>query len=303
MHLKQQRPQALNKGDSVGIFLPSSPVKEPYRSNGKAQLAAMGYIPVEVPDVCRRAENADFLARDSQQTAAEFAAFYNDSHIKALWAGRGGYGANLMLPFLENFRPREIKPVIGSSDVSYLLWYLADRFNMMVHYGPMVYSSLAERRFDQESLRAALEGRFQDIRIQGDVLIAGKGKGIVTGGCLTNLVSLLGTPYFPIIKDRILLLEDIGERPYRLDRMFWQLTQAGVFAQVRGLLLGRFPKCFKDEKEKHDFQTRVSEYLKTYHIPVITDLPLGHSDSIHTLPLGAEVAIDTLGAGGLLTLE
>ena len=85
-----------------------------------------------------------------------------------------------------------------------------------------------------------------------------------------------------------------------LDRMLWQLEQAGIFRNINGLLLGRFPGCFKDDKEKTDFLDRVRVHLKDYRFPVVYDLPLGHGDDLHTLPLGIDVEIDTGAFKGVL---
>ncbi|MCP5053890.1 MAG: LD-carboxypeptidase [bacterium] len=293
-------PPALNAGDKIGIFLPSSPVKEPYRGNGLKALTELGYGPVEVDNVLSKEPAADFLAKPPEESFLHLQRFFNDPEIKALWAGRGGYGANLLLPLLQRLEVPRVKMVIGSSDVSYLLWCLLDRFNMVVFYGPMVYSSLAGSRFNKDHLKKILTGNFQGSRIPGETLVAGKIKGIVTGGCLSNFVSLLGTPYLPEVEGRILLLEDVGERPYRLDRMFWQLAHAGVFGKIKGLLLGQFPRCFKDNREKESLLKRVQYYLNDFNIPVIYDLPVGHGDNIHTLPLGIEVKIDTAGFDGIL---
>jgi muramoyltetrapeptide carboxypeptidase len=288
-----KKPEPLNKGDKVGIFVPSSPVKEPYRTNGLKQLKSLGYVPVEAENILSKAADADFLAKSPQQSFEDIQRFLKDDQIKALWVGRGGYGSNLLLPVLKKLEVPKPKIVIGASDASYLLWYLLDHYKLIVFYGPMVYSSLAEDRFDAESLRNALTGNYHGTRLTGEPLIQGKARGIVTGGCLSNFVSLIGTSYLPEIEQRILLLEDTSERPYRLDRMFWQLYQAGVFAKINGLLLGQFPGCFKDDKEKKDFLNRVRFYLKEYDIPVIYGLPLGHGSNIHTLPLGIEIEVDT----------
>ncbi len=156
--------------------------------------------------------------------------------------------------------------IIGSSDVSYVLWQFVDSPRIRTLYGPMVYSSLAENRFDKENLMRVLGGNYQGMQVPGEPIIPGKVDGIVTGGCLSNLVSLIGTPYFPNVSNRILLLEDVGERPYRLDRMFWQLKQAGVFGCIKGLLLGQFPGCFKDEGERE----KLIEKYGTVYLWMIT---------------------------------
>lgn len=297
-----KKPDALAEGDKVGIIVPASPVKEPYRGDGLKQVTELGYVPVEVGDVLSKTDAA-FLARPPDESWRDIQAFFSSGDIKALWAGRGGYGSNLLLPLLQQMEIRQPKIVIGASDISYLLWYLLDRLGMVVFYGPMAYSSLAEKRFDAKNLKRILTGLYNEIKIPGDPLIPGKASGVATGGCLTNLVSLLGTPYMPVVQGRMLLLEDVGERPYRLDRMFWQLAQAGVFAGVQGLLLGEFPNCFKDADEKKSFLYRVRHYVEEYRVPVIYGLPFGHSRNTHTLPLGVEVEIDTTRYLGVIIKE
>lgn len=295
-----KKPSPLKPGDRIGIFVPSSPVKEPYRSNGIKRIEEIGYIPVEIGDVLNKAPDDDFLARTPEESFEDLQQFFKRREIRALWAGRGGYGSNHLLSFLPQLDISETKIVIGSSDVSYLLWYLLDRFKMIVFYGPMVYSSLAENRFDRENLKTILSGDYGGVKIPGKILIPGKVRGIVTGGCLSNFVSLIGTPYLPDVEQRILLLEDVSERPYRLDRMFWQVANTGIFSRIKGLVLGEFPNCFNHNREKDNFLRRVREYLRDFPIPVVYDLPLGHSDNTRTLPLGIEVEIDTSQCHGLI---
>lgn len=296
-------PPPLVEGDKIGIFVPSSPVKEPYRSNGVKRVLELGYVPVETGDVLCKAAPGDFLAKTPGESFREIQRFFKAKEIKALWAGRGGYGSNHLFPFLPQLDIPEPKVVIGSSDVSYLLWYLLDHFKMVVFYGPMVYSSLAENRFNRENLITFLNGNYHEIKIPGKILVPGKTRGIVTGGCLSNFVSLIGTPYLPEIEQRVLLFEDVNERPYRLDRMLWQVTQTGIFSKIKGLILGEFPNCFKDNKERENFEQRVKNYLRDYRVPVISHLPFGHSKNIHTLPLGVTAEIDTNHFEGLTLLQ
>jgi muramoyltetrapeptide carboxypeptidase len=293
------KPPPLKQGDKIGIFIPSSPVKEPFRSNGIKRMQELGYVPVERGDIRCKVSPGDFLAKSSAESFSDIQHFFKSKEIKALWAGRGGYGSNHLLSFLPQLDIPEPKVVIGCSDVSYLLWYLLDHFKMVVFYGPMVYSSLAENRFDRGNLKTLLNGDYREEKIHGKILIPGKTTGIVTGGCLSNFVSLIGTPYLPEVEQRVLLLEDVAERPYRLDRMFWQVSHAGIFSKIKGLILGEFPNCFKNNKEKENFEHRVKNYLQDYQVPVISHLPFGHSENVHTLPLGVAIEIDTVHFEGL----
>ena len=190
-------------------------MKEPFRGNGLKALEQLGYGAVEVENVLSKEPSAEFLSRAPESGLKDLQHFFDNPEIKALWAGRGGYGSNLLLPLLEDLTVSQPKIVIGSSDASYLLWFLLERFNMVVFYGPMVYSSLSENRFNRENLERILSGQLSGTVIKGETLIDGKVRGVSTGGCMSNLISLLGTPWLPETKGRILLLEDVGERPYR----------------------------------------------------------------------------------------
>jgi len=294
------RPDPLLPGEGVGIFLPSSPAREPFRSQGLQSLRSMGFRPAEVGDVL---SGSDLFARPAQRTIDDLQRFFAASEIKALWAGRGGYGSNYLLPLLDLIEIPRPKIVIASSDVSYLLWYLLEQRRLVVFYGPMAYGGLAAGTYDREQVLAALTANQAPMSFQGEVLCPGRAKGLLTGGCLSNFASLIGTPYLPEIKGRVLLLEDVNERPYRLDRLLWQCEQAGVFRRLRALLLGEFPGCFKDGDEKETFFRRWRERLSGLGIPVIFDLPFGHAECSQVLPLGVKAAIDSEAAPHQLSCE
>ncbi len=295
-----RRPDPLLPGDRIGIFLPASPAKEPFRSQGLDSLRELGFRPREVENPL---SGSDFFSRPPQQSVDDLQRFFADPEIKALWAGRGGYGSNYLLPFLDPLKTAAPKIVVASSDVSYLLWYLLDRRKTVVFYGPMVYSGLASGDFDRGQLLAALTANQSPLCFQGEVQCPGQAQALLTGGCLSNFVSLLGTKHPLEVKGRILLLEDVNERPYRLDRMLWQCEQAGVFRRVRALLLGEFPGCFKDDEEKRAFYGRWREKWCRLGIPVLSDMPFGHARSVQVLPLGVKAEVDTEAFPGRLRCE
>jgi muramoyltetrapeptide carboxypeptidase len=295
-----RKPEPLLPGDAVGIFLPSSPAREPYRSQGLGALREMGFSPREVKDPLA---GNDIFSRPPQQALEELQGFFAEPGIKALWAGRGGYGSNYLLPLLERLEIGLPKVVVASSDVSYLLWHLLERQRLVVFYGPMVYGALAAGSYDRGQLTAALAGAEPRLNFRGQVLCPGRAAGVLTGGCLSNFASLLGTPHLPELNGRILLLEDVNERPYRLDRMLWQCEQAGVFRRVHGLLLGEFPGCFKNDGEKTAFYGRWREKLAARGIPVLHDMPFGHAASAQVLPLGVNAEIDSGSFPGSLRCE
>ncbi|MDY0295964.1 MAG: LD-carboxypeptidase [Acidobacteriota bacterium] len=283
------KPAPLRPGDRVGLFVPSSPVREPYRGNGLAELKRMGLVPVEVPHIMDR---VDFTAKSPQAVVADLQAFFSAADIHALWAVRGGYGANLLLPYLETLEIPRPKIVIGSSDVSILLWWLLENRRMVVFFGPMAFASLADNAADTAQCRSLLDGSRSTPVYEGKPLIPGQGQGRLTGGCLTNLVSLIGTPWFPRLRNRILLLEDVAERPYSLHRLFWHLAGAGCLRGVRGIALGEFPGCFKDSREREALWQRLVELFAPMGVPVMTDLPLGHARQAQMIPLGTRVSLE-----------
>lgn len=296
----RSRPDPLVRGDAVGVFLPSSPAREPFRSQGLEALRGLGFVPREVPDPLSA---HDFRSRPPQQALAELQAFFSDPGVKGLWAGRGGYGSNYLLPLLDGLRIPVPKVFVASSDCSYLLWYLMEVRQMVVFYGPMVYGGLAAGEADLGQAAAALGANQAARPFPGKVLCSGTASGILSGGCLSNFASLLGTPYALRDRGRILVLEDVNEKPYRLDRLLWQCEQAGVFARAAALLLGEFPRCFRDAQEKETFYGRWRQRLSRFAIPVLYDMPFGHAAAAQVLPLGVRARVAAEGQDGMLVSE
>jgi muramoyltetrapeptide carboxypeptidase len=294
------KPESLNAGDAVGIILPSSPAREPFRSRGLDALRGLGFMPREVQEPL---SGSDFLSRQPQQSLEDLQQFFADPVIRAIWAGRGGYGSNYLLPLLDRLEIAAPKIVVASSDVSYLLWYLLERREMVVFYGPMVYGGLAAGEYNRDQVLAVLTASQEPPVYQGEVLCPGCASGLLSGGCLSNFVSLLGTPYLPDVQGRILLLEDVNERPYRLDRLLWQCEQAGVFDRVGAVLLGEFPGCFRNEGEKKSFYGHWRDKLAARRLPVLCNMPFGHAGSAQVLPLGVNAEIDSESFPGRLQCE
>ncbi len=294
------KPESLTAGDAVGIILPSSPAREPFRSRGLDALRGLGFMPREVQEPL---SGSDFLSRQPQQSLEDLQQFFADPAIRAIWAGRGGYGSNYLLPLLDRLEIAAPKIVVASSDVSYLLWYLLERCEMVVFYGPMVYGGLAAGEYNRDQVLAVLTASQEPLVYQGEVLCPGCASGLLSGGCLSNFVSLLGTPYLPDVQGRILLLEDVNERPYRLDRLLWQCEQAGVFDRVGAVLLGEFPGCFRNEGEKKSFYGHWRDKLAARRLPVLCNMPFGHAGSAQVLPLGVNAEIDSESFPGRLQCE
>lgn len=214
-----------------------------------------------------------------------------DRDALAIVAARGGYGATRLLPWLDVGVVRNAaKWLVGFSDVTALhaLWARAGVCSI---HGPMV-ASLSDA---PEAVRAAwfalLEGK-PPAPLHGlERMRSGRGRGRLLGGNLTVLAALVGTPYMPDLQGAVLLLEDVTERPYRLDRTLTSLLQAGALRGVVAVVLGQFSQC-EPGPDGASALSVLSERLGTLNVPIVANAPVGHV--AHNLPvmLGAEVELD-----------
>ena len=237
-------------------------------------------------------ERQRYLAGSDVRRLAELHAALADPGIRAVFCVRGGYGATRLLPQLAARAPEGApKPLIGFSDITALHLWLQAHGRISIH-GPVLAqlprlpASTCARLFDLlESVRPAppLAGTA--------TYVGGVAEGALLGGNLSVLTRLLGTPYLPPLDGAILLLEDQGERPYRLDRMWTHLELAGVFARVRGIVLGTFTAC-EEPGASYTSAEVLRELAGRTGLPCAAGFPIGHGDSNEPVPLGVRVRLD-----------
>jgi len=288
--MKTEKNRPLHRGDNVGVLVASSPIGAVYMEKGHRELIRLGLGFIDEKDALY---GCHYMSREPQERAEALIDFFNDSRIGAVWLARGGYGANLMLPCLDRMdTPERRLPVLGSSDGCYLLWYLLERWRTPVFLAPMIYATMTcEAGYDAVSLNWALFGEGEPPRVPGKSSMDFRCHGKLHGGCLSMLTSLLSTPFMPRLSGTLLIVEDVGERPYRLERMIWQLIVSGCLEGVKAILFGQFPSCFKDEGEKKHFLGRMTEMLQPLNIPWAFDFPLGHARLLVTVPLGVDAEL------------
>lgn len=262
-------------------------------ADGVRALERMGFRPVLGAAV---RERDGYLAGSDERRAADLAAMIDDPAVRAIWFARGGYGTARILDRVPWKRlARRPKTLIGYSDLTALFCAAASRTRAACLYGPGV-SELGNRdSFHARSLRTLLEGREIEMPVgPGRVLVPGRARGPLAGGNLSALTSLLGTPFQPVLRGRILLLEDVGEPAYRLDRMLTQLRLAGAFEGLAGVLLGGFDPAprlrFPPDRPAAEI---VRENFAGLGVPVVARLPVGHVPRKWTVPLTGEAEIDT----------
>lgn len=240
----------------------------------------------------------DYLAGSDAARAGHLSELLSDRTLGAVIAARGGFGCSRLLPRLDLAALAGARPcVLGFSDLTCLLNSLATQGLVALH-GPVVTQLPRLDQASRDDLAALFRGSPPwPAELRGAPLNPGQARGPLLGGNLTMLCHLLGTPWFPDPSGAVLLLEDTGEAPYRLDRLLTQLELAGALALVAGVALGRLSE---DQQDPPEALRAVRRRLEPLGKPVVLGLPVGHGAANRLLPLGAAARID--GAAGTLTV-
>lgn len=288
------RPRALRPGDLVGLAAPAGPVDERQLRRGAAELESLGFA-VSVPEGLF--EGRGFTAGNLERRLDELQRLFADDTVAAIWCARGGAGAGRLLWRLdEDLIRAHPKLIVGYSDITYLHLYLG-RLGLVTLHGPMVARELAEGAYDLPSLWHALTGEGTPYASGEDdlePLRPGTGEGVLRGGCLSILAAAAGTPWAlaPANEATILFLEDVDERPYRIDRMLLQLRESGALAGVRGIVFGDMKGCAPRLDEPYRLEDVLLEALEGLDLPVALGLSSGHTSSpAVTLPLGVRARL------------
>ena len=308
-------PPRLREGDMVGIISPAGATFERDRLDLVVDaVKALGFVPRVAPHALAR---YGYLAGTDRERAADVNAMFADPAVKALLPVRGDWGSARILPYLDYDLVRaNPKVVIGFSDISALLLGLYAQTGLVTFHGP---HGLTAWRADQvELLRRILIagemlaysnpllGADQDrlMRDQGRIqtLTPGRATGPLIGGNLSVISGIVGSPYMPDTAGAILFLEDVGEPPYRIDRMLTQLKLAGVLAGLAGFVFGQCTACGPGAGYGSlTLEDILSDHIKPLGIPAYGGAWIGHVEPLWTLPIGSPVAMDA--ATGTLQMQ
>ena len=290
---------SVRAGDALGIVAPAGPVDRERLQRGMRVLTDWGLEP-------RLAQHAQdrsglFAANDADR-AADLAAAFADRGQRAVLYARGGYGTTRLLPRLDLAKVRRSgKLLAGYSDITALGLALSRESPFPYLYAPNVDDLAGQPPvFDAASYRAGLFGQHPGGRQEVGGLTSlrgGKADGIVLGGCLSLIVTLVGTPFEASFDGRVLFLEEVNEEPYRIDRMLTHLATAGRLDGLAGLLVGQLVSCDRgtgvDGPTAEDVMASFADRIDG---PVLLGLPAGHGPDRQTIPLGVRVEVD--GAAG-----
>lgn len=277
---------ALRPGDPVSVVAPASGFDRASFEAG-VQIIGRRYEVQYDPGILTRHR---YLAGSDARRLAELSRALADAGTRAVFCARGGYGTLRLLAGLED-TPLVPKPVIGFSDITALHQLLQRQGRVSIH-GP-VLTQLARLDADSHArLFEVLESEAPAADLTGTrTYVEGTAEGPLLGGNLAVLTRLLGTPFLAPLNGAVLLLEDIGERPYQLDRMWIHLELAGVFRQIRGIVLGEFAEC-EEKSAEYSSADVLRELAAATGLPCAAGFPIGHGLHNQPVPLGVRVRLD-----------
>lgn len=289
------KPKRLKPGDTIGVMAPAGAVNPSEMAQGVDRLKEMGFRVALGRSVTKEFR---YLAGTDRERAEDLNRMFSDPDIAAIVCARGGYGTARIIPFLdEGVIARHPKILVGSSDVTVLLNYLRQRFDWVTFHGPMVAPAFGKRPsiltdtwFRKILVEAQGEGPISVAGVKG--LRGGQAQGPLVGGCLTLLCSSLGTPYEIQTDGTLLLIEDINEAPYRIDRMLTQLKAASKFRHVNGVIFGKMPECHPPAQSSYSLEDVILDRLGDQEFPILYGFPTGHGEEQVTLPIGSLLRMD-----------
>jgi muramoyltetrapeptide carboxypeptidase len=288
------KPAALSPGARVAVIAPASNAKMERIEGGIAALGRYGFE--VVPGAHATGKDAPYFSGTMEERLEDFHWAFADSDIDAIFCTRGGYGSNYLLEDLDlDLIRKNPKPLFAYSDLTVVQTWLLDEAGLVSFHGPMAAADFyRDGGVDEGSFSDALNGgKVTAGEAQGlRVLKPGRARGVVHGGCLSMLVSTLGTRFAPQTEGRLLFLEDVGAKPYQIDRMLRQMVLAGKFDGVTGFVFGEMLECVSAGMTPDLLDQVILRVLDWFDGPIAIGLRSGHvSRGNVTLPMGIEAEI------------
>lgn len=301
------KPKALRKGDTIGLITPGSAVSRQAFEKAVANLEAMGF---QVRFTENMSVRKGFLAGTDKQRLEDLHKMFEDPAISGIVCARGGYGSGRLLPDI-NYDLIKANPkiLIGYSDITALLYGIHQKTGLVCFHGPVgasEYSGFTTKGFEQVLMKGRAGMKFEipkdweeneSMAYRTLPLNLGRAEGALVGGNLSLMCSLMGTPYDIDFTDKIVFIEEVGESPYRVDRMLTQLLNSGKINRAAGIAMGVFNGC-ETRPDDPDFALSTSlenvlrDRFEDLKIPVLYGLPIGHIDDNATLPFGVKAELD-----------
>jgi len=304
-HSVIQKPKRLKSGDTIGLIAPSSNNREDESIYFAMDvLKSFGFKIKEGKHLFQR---YGYLAGKDKNRASDLNTMFEDNEIDGIFCLRGGYGSPRILPYLDfNLIARNPKAIVGYSDVTALLNAIYSRTGLITFHGPIATQNFTEYTLKNFKdvlfnpkipLELAVPPIFEAVEGQAEkknrmtLISKGIAKGRLIGGNLSLMVKLVGTPYEPDYKNKILFLEDVDEAPYRVDGMLTHLLISGRLSQLAGIVFGKCTGC-RGSGSSLSIEQVLKDRLGNLGIPVIKGMMIGHIKDMSTIPVGAMATLN-----------
>lgn len=305
---KPVKPPALAPGSTIAVISPASPAKQERLQRGCENLVLLDY---RVKELSGNRKPDAYFAGTVEARAKELQDALASRESRGVFCARGGYGSAALLDRLKLARIRRPKIFCAFSDLTSLHVFLWRKLRWVTFYGPLVAGGFdagpnATGGYDPDSFMCAMTATETgwDLPLRGETLSHGEAGGVLLGGCLTLLLTSIGTPWELDTRGSILLLEDVSVKPYQVDRMLLHLRQAGKLKGVRGIVLGEFPDAAPGEGNGISVGEVCRRVLAPLGIPVVFGAAIGHTPRpMLTVPLGVRARLHASGEGRLEILE
>ena len=301
---KQRKAARLKEGDKIGLITPGSYISEEGLQEAISNMEALGLRVVLGEYVGAK---HGYIAGTDEQRLSDLHTMFRRKDIAAIWCVRGGYGCSRLLPGIDyKLIQKNPKLLIGYSDITALLNAIYEKTGLVGIHGPVGASSPTD--YTLKYIKAvAMEGKTplqielsvtnqeeEDPLFEPMVIRPGRAEGILIGGNLSLLAAMAGTAFQPKVKGRLVFIEDVGEKPYRVDRMLTQLRQAYALEEAAGLALGIFAGCEAEEEDDSlSLKECLQDRLGDLGIPVMYGYSFGHISHQCSLPIGVKATMDT----------
>ena len=293
------KPKGLKFGDTIGLIAPASPTTKAKVLQAHDEIIKLGFK-VKVGNSCY--EEYGYLSGKDNIRASDINQMFRDKEVHGIICLRGGYGTPRILELIDyDLIKNNPKIFIGYSDITGLHIAFTQIAGLVTYHGPMAASDMIGdfNKFSKDSLLNTVMNKKSSHEIKnpvGENLIrvnGGRAEGLIIGGNLSLIVDTIGTPYEIDVKNKILFIEEIGEEPYNIDRMFNQLRLSGKLEETKGIILGDFNNCeSKNPHKSLNLEEVINDQVKPIGKPTIYNLQSGHCNPMVTLPFGVRVKLD-----------
>jgi len=301
------KPKRLKAGDTIGLVAPGSFISQKQLQASKENLQALGFNVACAKSILAK---EGYLAGTDQQRADDLNEMFSRKDIDGIVAARGGYGCTRILPLLDYEMIRNNpKALVGYSDITALLFGIFRKTGLVCFHGPVGVSTF--NKFSVDHFTEVLIHPHEKLALYDAdeanktpaykplAIRSGKARGKLVGGNLSLVVSVIGTPYDVDSAGKIIFLEEVGEEPYRVDRMITQMLEAGKFEKAAGVALGVFLDCVPKPDDSgvlssFSVEEVLSTRLSNLNVPVLYGMSFGHISNKFTLPFGIEAELDSV---------